>query len=76
MAQKPVLRGEVGARALRVWSEMKLDGQVWLCNTLDCGGRGFLKPVKACGDVESTSDGVWWRGRKTAAAETKVPSGL
>ena len=40
MAQKPMLRGEVGARALRVRSDVRGDVQVRLCNELDCGERG------------------------------------
>ena len=52
MAQKPMLRGEVGARALRVRSEVRGDVQVRLCNALD-SRRGCLKPIKACGVVES-----------------------
>ena len=37
MAQKPMLRGEVGARALRVRSDVRGHGQVRLCKALDCG---------------------------------------
>ena len=46
MTQKPMLRGEVGARALRVRSEVRGDGHVRLCNALGCGGRGCLKPIR------------------------------
>ena len=53
MAQKPMLRGEVGARALRVRSDARGHGQERLCNALDFGGRGCLKPIKACGIGES-----------------------
>ena len=34
MAQKPMLRSEVGARALRVRSDVRGHGQVRLCKTL------------------------------------------
>ena len=37
MAQKPMLRGEVGARALRVRSDVRGHGQVRLCKALDSG---------------------------------------
>ena len=37
MAQKPVLRGEVGARALRVRSDVRGHRQVRLCKALGCG---------------------------------------
>jgi hypothetical protein len=36
MAQKPMLRGEVGARALRVRSDLRGHGQVRLCKSLGC----------------------------------------
>ena len=36
MAQKPMLRGEVGARALRVRSDVRGHGQVRLCKALGC----------------------------------------
>ena len=48
MAQKPMLRGEVGARALRVRSDVRGHGQVRLCKALDCGRCGCLKPIRAC----------------------------
>ena len=48
MAQKPMLRGEVGARALRVRSDVRGHGQVRLCKALGCGRCGCLKPIKAC----------------------------
>ena len=48
MAQKPVLRGEVGARALRVRSDVRGHGQVRLCKALGCGKCGCLKPIRAC----------------------------
>ena len=37
MAQKPMLRGEVGARVLRVRSDVRGHGQVRLCKALGCG---------------------------------------
>ena len=52
MAQKPLLRGEVGACALRIRSKVRGDVQERLRNALGCG-RGCLKPIKACGVVES-----------------------
>ena len=48
MAQKPMLRGEVGARALRVRSDVRGHGQVRLCKALGCGKCGCLKPIRAC----------------------------
>ena len=48
MAQKPVLRGEVGARALRVRSDVRGHGQVRLCKAPGCGRCGCLKPIRAC----------------------------
>ena len=45
MTQKPMLRGEVGARALRVRSDVRGHGQVRLCKALDCGKCGCLKPI-------------------------------
>ena len=48
MAQKPMLRGEVGARALRVRSDVRGHGQVRLCKALGCGRCGCLKPIRAC----------------------------
>ena len=45
MAQKPMLRGEVGARALRVRSDVRGHGQVRLCKALGCGRCGCLKPI-------------------------------
>jgi hypothetical protein len=42
MAQKPMLRGEVGARALRIRSVVREHGQVRLCKALDCGTCGRL----------------------------------
>ena len=36
MTQKPVLRGEVGARALRVRSDVRGHGQARLCKVLGC----------------------------------------
>ena len=42
MAQKPMMRGEAGARALRVRSDVRGDGQVRLCNALGCGERVVL----------------------------------
>ena len=48
MAQKPMLRGEVGARALRVRSDLRGHGQVRLCKALGCGRCGCLKPIRAC----------------------------
>ena len=59
MAQKPMLRGEVGARALRVRSEVRGDGQVRLCNALGCGGRGCLKPIRRV--VLWSQLSFWWR---------------
>ena len=53
MAQKPMLRGEVGARALRVRSDVRGHGQVRLCKALDCGKCGCLKPIRACCVVKS-----------------------
>ena len=53
MAQKPMLRGEVGARALRVRSDVRGHGQVRLCKALGCGKCGRLKPIRACGVVGS-----------------------
>ena len=41
MAQKPMLRGEVGARALRVRSDVRGHGQVRLCKAL----RSSQRPV-------------------------------
>ena len=63
MAQKPMLRGEVGARALRVRSEVRGDGQVRLCNALDCGWRGCLKPVRRVVRrvVLWSQLSFWWR---------------
>ena len=40
------MKCEVGARALRVRSEVRGDGQVRLCNALGCDGRGCLKPIR------------------------------
>ena len=40
MAQKPMLRGEVGARALRVRSDVRGHRQVRLCMALGCGRCG------------------------------------
>jgi hypothetical protein len=37
MAQKPMLRGEVGARALRIRSDVRGHGQARLCKALGCG---------------------------------------
>ena len=37
MTQKPMLRGEVGARALRVRSDVRGHGQARLCKALGCG---------------------------------------
>ena len=48
MAQKPMLRGEVGARALRVRSDFRGHRQVRLCKALGCGRCGCLKPIRAC----------------------------
>ena len=48
MAQKPMLRGEVGARALRVRSDMRGHGQVRLCKALGCGRCGCLKMMAFC----------------------------
>ena len=48
MAQKPMLRGEVGARALRVRSDVRGHMQVRLCKALGCGRCGCLKPIRAC----------------------------
>ena len=48
MAQKPMLRGEVGARALRVRSDVRGHRQVRLCKALGCGRCGCLKPIRAC----------------------------
>ena len=48
VAQKPMLRGEVGARALRVRSDVRGHGQVRLCKALGCGRCGCLKPIRAC----------------------------
>ena len=53
MAQKPMLRGEVGARALRVRSDVRGHGQVRLCKALGCGKCGCLKPIRACCVVKS-----------------------
>ena len=53
MAQKPMLRGEVGARALRVRSDVRGHGQVRLCKALGCGRCGCLKPIRACCVVKS-----------------------
>ena len=46
MAQKPMLRVEVGARALRVRSDVRGHGQVRLCKALGCGRCGCLKPIR------------------------------
>ena len=54
-----MLRGEVGARALRVRSEVRGDGQVRLCNALGCGGRGCLKPIRRV--VLWSQLSFWWR---------------
>ena len=43
-----MLRGEVGARALRVRSDVRGHGQVRLCKALGCGRCGCLKPIRAC----------------------------
>ena len=48
MAQKPMLRGEVGARAVRVRSDVRGHGQVRLCKVPGCGRCGCLKPIRAC----------------------------
>jgi hypothetical protein len=37
MTQKPMLRGEVGARASRVRSDVRGHGQARLCKALGCG---------------------------------------
>ena len=55
MAQKPMLRGEVGARALRVRSDVRGHGQVRFCKALGCGRCGCLKPIRACCVVGSRS---------------------
>jgi hypothetical protein len=47
MAQKPMLRCEVGARALRVRSDVRGHRQVRLCKALGCGRSGCLKPIRA-----------------------------
>jgi hypothetical protein len=55
MAQKPVLRGEVGARALRVRSDVRGHGQVRLCKALGCGiASAFLSLARAA---------YHWRGQ-------------
>jgi hypothetical protein len=48
MAQKPMLRGEVGACALRGVLDVRGHGQVRLCKALGCGRCGCLKPIRAC----------------------------
>ena len=53
MAQKPMLRGEAGARALRVRSDVRGHGQVRLSKALGCGKCGCLKPIRACCVVKS-----------------------
>ena len=53
MAQKPMLRGEVGARALCVRSDVRGHGQVRLCKALGCGRCGCLKPIRACCELGS-----------------------
>ena len=53
MAQKPMLRGEVGARALRVRSDVRGHGQVRLCKALGCGrcdAESIYKPEETMGN--------------------------
>ena len=47
MAQNPMLRGEVGARALRVRLDVRGHGQVRLCKALGCSKCWCLKPIRA-----------------------------
>ena len=48
-----MLWGEVGARALRVRSDVRGHGQVRLCKALGCGRCECLKPIRACWVVGS-----------------------